>query len=99
MSIRPLSLFLDPSREAADPGFEIYMLIASNQLGGNGRGDVILVLVPVFVSMFSMTFLSEPTADLAISLAELMADGPVMPELPDGLPQLPISVNFLSVKP
>ena len=57
-----------------------------------------LVLVSVFVSMFFMTLLSEPTPDLAVRLAELMADGTTVPELPEGLLQLPISVNFLFVK-
>lgn len=91
-----LSLFLDPPREAADPGFEFHVLIASNQLVGNvrPRGDVMLVLVSV--SMFFMTLLSEPTADLAIHLSEPMADGTMVPE---GLLQLPVSVNFLFIKP
>ena len=93
-----LSLFLDPPREAADPGFEFHVLIASNQLVGNvrPRGGVMLVLVSVFVSMFFVTLLSEPTADLAIHLSEPMADGTMVLE---GLLQLPVSVNFLFIKP
>jgi hypothetical protein len=96
---RLLSLFLDPPREATDPGFEFHVLTALNQLVGNMRDDVMLVLVSVPVSMFFMTLLSEPTADLAVHPAEPMVDGLAVPELPEGPPQPPVGVNFLLVKP
>jgi len=99
MFTRLLSLFLNPSGEATDPGFEFHVLIASNQIVGNVRDDVMLVPVSVLVSMFFMAVLSEPTADLAIRLAEFMADSTTVPVLPEGLLQLPVSTNFLYVKP
>lgn len=95
MFIHLLSLFLDPPREAADPGFEFHVLIASDQIVGNAGSDFMLVLV----SMFFMTFLSEPTADLAVRPAELMANGIPVPELPESPLQLPVSAGFLSVEP
>jgi len=94
-----LSLFLDPPREAADPGFEFHVLIASDQTVGNAGGDFRLVLVSVLVSMFFMALLSEPTADLAIRLAEFMANGTPVPIPPEGYLQLPVCANFLSVEP
>lgn len=99
MSTCLLSLFLEPCREATDPGIELHVLITSNQLGGDERGDVMLVFVFVLVSVFFMTLLSEPTTDLAVGFAELMADGATMPELPEGLLQLQVSMSFLFVKP
>ena len=86
-------LLLDPPRKATDPRFEFHVAIASNQRGGNERGDVMLV------PMFFMAILPKPMTDFAISLAELTADGTTMPEPPEGLLQLPVSVNFLFVKP
>ena len=90
-------MFLDPTREAADPGFEFHVLIASDQIVGNTGGDFMFVLV--LVSMFFMTLLTEPTADLAIHLAELMANGTPVAELPESPLQLPVSAKFLSVEP
>lgn len=94
-----LSLFLDPSGEATDPRFEFHVFIASNQIVGNVRSDIILVPVSVLVSMFFMAVLSEPMADLAVRLAEFMADGTTVPVLPEGLLQLPMSAILLYVKP
>ena len=94
----PPLLLLDPSREATDPRFEFHVPIASNQVGGNEGGDVMFVSTPMPVSVFRMTPLPEPVADLAISLMELVTDGATMVEFPQGLPQLPVSVNFLLVE-
>ena len=57
------------------------------------------MFVLVLVSMFFMTLLTEPTADLAIHLAELMANGTPVAELPESPLQLPVSAKFLSVEP
>jgi hypothetical protein len=94
-----LPLFLNPSREAADPRFEIHVLITSNQFGGNEGSGVMFELVFALVSTFWMTLLPEPVADLAISLPELVTDDATMMKLPEGPLQLPVSVNFLFVKP
>lgn len=58
--------------------------------------DPLFVFVPV--SVFWMTFLPEPTADLAISPPEPVADGTAMVKFPEGLLQLPVSVNPLFIK-
>jgi hypothetical protein len=88
-------LFLGPFRKATDPRFDFHVLISSNPFRKDERGSVIFVLV----SVFFMTLLSEPTADLAVSPPELAIDDTAILELPEGLLQSPVSVSFLFVKP
>lgn len=56
------------------------------------------MLAIVLVSVFWMTLLPEPPTNFAISLPELVADDTTVPELPECLLELPVSVNFLLVK-
>lgn len=88
-----LPLFLDPSGEATKPRFEFHMPVTSVEFK-NVRGGVMFAIVPVFF----VTLLSEPTTGLTINLSESMTDGTMMPELPEGLPQSSVSVNFLFIK-
>lgn len=88
-------LLFDPSREATDPRFEFHVLVVSNKVQRNGRDEVMFVLV----SIMFVTLLSEPTTNLAINLSELVTDDATTPEPPEGLLQLPVSANFLFVKP
>ena len=90
-----LPLFLDPPREATDPRFDFHVLFASNKSWQRGKDDVMIVLV----SVFFVALLSEQTTSLAITLPEFVPNGATMPELPEGLLQLPVSVGLLFVEP
>ena len=87
--------FLGPSREATNPRFDFHLFIVLNLFRKNERGDVVFVLV----SVLSMTLLPKPAADLTIDPPKPVTDGTTMLEFPEGFLQLPVGVNFLSIKP